>query len=361
MRLLPKDKDIGWVPYVWLVYLGFIPMNAYFMQVSRTIWAWNAVGVAVFLVLYFRGYWISRRQLLWIIGGIALLGIILSPTNPGASVYFIYAAGFAGEAGRTAVAARVLAILLLIIAAETLLLRLPIYFWLPAGLFTLIVGILNIHFAERRRDNKKLRLAQEEVAHMAQIAERERIGRDLHDVLGHTLSLIVLKSELASKLAESDPQRAAQEIREVERISRETLTQVRSTVRGYQSRSLLAEAEQARAALSAAGVEVQCDFDAPKIPAAQEGVLALALREAVTNVIRHANASSCDLTLREENGVCRLEVKDNGCGRLAPEGVGLTGMRQRVEALGGKLQREQAASERLSGTRLIITLPLLTS
>jgi two-component system sensor histidine kinase DesK len=360
MRLLPKNKDIGWLPYVWLVYLGFIPINAYLMQVSRTVWVWDAASIALFLPLYFRGYWSNRRQLLWIIAGITLLGVIFSPTNPGASVYFIYAAGFSGEAGRTAVAARILALLLLIIAVETVLLHLPVYFWLPGGLFTLIVGMVDIHFAERRRDNQKLLLAQEEVAHMAQIAERERIGRDLHDVLGHTLSLIVLKSELASKLAESDPQRAAQEIREVEQISRETLTQVRSTVRGYQSRSLRAEAEQARAALSAAGVEVQCDFVAPTIPAAQEGVLALALREAVTNVIRHANASLCDLTLREENGVWRLEIKDNGCGRLAPEGVGLTGMRQRVEALGGKLERE-VASERLSGTRLIVTLPLLTS
>jgi two-component system sensor histidine kinase DesK len=359
MRLLPQDKDIGWVPYVWLVYLGFIPMNAYFMQVSRTVWLWDAVSIAVFLVLYFRGYWLDGRKLLWIIAAITLLGIVFSPTNPGASVYFVYAAGFSGGVGRTAVAVRILAILLLIIAAETWLLHLTIYFWLPAGLFTLIVGMVDIHFDERRRDNQKLRLAQEEVARLAQVAERERIGRDLHDVLGHTLSLIVLKSELASKLAETDPQRAAQEIRDVENIARDTLAQVRTTVRGYQSRSLLAEAEQARAALSAAGVEVQCNFSAPKIPPAQEGVLALALREAVTNVIRHAQASSCDLTLREENGACRLEIKDNGCGRLTPEGVGLSGMRQRVESLGGRLQRE-VAPDKQSGTRLIITLPLVT-
>jgi two-component system sensor histidine kinase DesK len=132
------------------------------------------------------------------------------------------------------------------------------------------------------------------------------------------------------------------------------LSQVRSTVRGYQSHSLQAELEQARSALQAAGVQVQYDFSSPKIPATYEGVLALALREAVTNVIRHARATSCNLSLCQNNGACRLEIADDGCGGSAPEGVGLSGMRTRIEALGGTLQREAA-----SGTRLIITLPLV--
>jgi two-component system sensor histidine kinase DesK len=215
------------------------------------------------------------------------------------------------------------------------------------------VGAINIHYKQRGRETKKLLMAQEEVEQMAKIAERERIGRDLHDVLGHTLSVIVLKSELAAKLAEKDPIRAVQEIHDVERISRDALGQVRSTVRGYQSRGLLAEVEQARAALRTAGVQAECDFDAPTLPPAQEGVLALALREAVTNVIRHAKATSCSLILRQENGSCRLEIKDDGCGRASAEGVGLSGMRQRVESLGGKLERVIN-----SGTRLIVTLPV---
>ena len=242
---------------------------------------------------------------------------------------------------------------MLAIIAESLVLHLTPYFWTFALIFTVMIGAVNTHFAQRDRDNQKLLLAQEEVERMAKIAERERIGRDLHDVLGHTLSLIVLKSELASKLADKDPARAAVEIRDVERISRETLAQVRATVRGYQSRSLQAEAEQARAALQAAGVEVLCDFPPATIPASHEGVLALALREAVTNVIRHAGARSCNLRLEQTSSACCLEIKDDGCGELEPEGVGLSGMRQRVEALGGSLRREVS-----SGTRLVITLPV---
>jgi two-component system sensor histidine kinase DesK len=216
-----------------------------------------------------------------------------------------------------------------------------------------LIGAVDTHYAERRRQNRKLRLAQEEVEHMAKVAERERIARDLHDVLGHTLSVIILKSELASKLADMDPIRASAEIKEVERISREALAQVRSTVQGYQARSLEAEASHAMEVLRAAGVQVNCDFARTSIPVTHEGVLALALREAVTNVIRHAKASACELVLRQNNGSCRLEIKDNGCGGTSAEGVGLSGMRMRVEALGGSLKREVDA-----GTRLLITLPL---
>ena len=354
MRLLPDNEDIGWTPYAWLVYLASVPFFSYVGgERSRFFWALTIAGMLVFLVLYFRAYWMQGKKVLWIIGAILLLGMVSAPWNPGASVYFVYAASFIAYTGEAAFAIRILPVILAVIGLETWVLHLPPYFWIPALIFSTLVGSINIHYKQRRDDTRKLLMAQEEVEHLAKVAERERIGRDLHDVLGHTLSVIVLKSELAAKLAETDQARAIQEIRDVERISREALGQVRNTVRGYQSRGLLAEVEQARAALRAAGVQTQCDFDAPKLPAAQEGVLALALREAVTNVIRHAKATSCSLTLHQENGTCRLEIKDDGSGSMTPEGVGLSGMRQRVESLGGKLVREVS-----SGTTLVITVPV---
>lgn len=353
MRLLPKDKDVGWIPFVWLIYVLEVPVGEYLSKASARQWTLALLGMAVMLVLYFRGYWAKGRELLWIIAGITVLGILFAPTNAGACVYFVYAAAFAGEAGSPKRAVWIIAAILAIIAAETFLLRLPPYFWIPAVIFTVLIGAVDTHYAERRRQNRKLRLAQDEVEHMAKVAERERIARDLHDVLGHTLSVIILKSELASKLADVDPLRASSEIKEVERISREALAQVRSTVRGYQAQSLQAEASHAVEVLRAAGVQVNCAFARTNIPAAHEGVLALALREAVTNVIRHAKATACELVLSQNNGSCRLEIKDNGCGAMGTEGVGLSGMRLRVEALGGSLRREVNA-----GTRLLITLPV---
>lgn len=353
MQLLPKDKEIGWTPYLWLVYLLWVPIDAVFVRSTPLQWAATIVGIIFFLVIYFRAWWVRGRQLFVVITLMALLGVLFAPINPGASVYFIYSGSFAGRLGdRPAIGMHVIGGLLLIIAAESLLLNLSPYFWSFAAIFTILIGLVGVHYGERERQRNKLLRAQEEIEHLAKIAERGRIARDLHDVLGHTLSVIVLKSELASKLAEQDPQRAVSEIKDVERISRDALAQVRNTIRGYQARSLQAEAEQATAALEAAGVKVSCDLAPADLPPAHEGVLALALREGVTNIIRHAKATSCKLSLQTLRGGCRLEISDDGCGQLEPEGAGLTGMRQRVEALGGKLQREVS-----SGTRILITLP----
>jgi two-component system, NarL family, sensor histidine kinase DesK len=352
MRLLPDNKDIGWTPYLWLVYLSSLPISLVLMKAGPLRWTLTIAGMLAFLVLYFWGWWISGRRLLWVIAGITLLAVLFAPLNPGAISYFIYAGSFAGRAGEPKIGARILLGILLVIAVVTFIFRLEFFFWFISGLFTLIIGAGNIHFAQRHRDNKKLLHAQEEVEHMAKIAERERIARDLHDVLGHTLSLIVLKSQLASRLSEKDPQRAAREIQDVERISRDALAQVRSTIRGYHARSLTSEIEQARATLESVGVKLESALDAPDLPPAQESVLALALREAVTNVIRHSGATTCRLNLRQTGGECRLEIQDDGRGTAAPEGMGLSGMRQRVEALGGTLQRDLSG-----GTTLTITLP----
>jgi two-component system sensor histidine kinase DesK len=202
--------------------------------------------------------------------------------------------------------------------------------------------------------NRKLRRANEEVEHLAKVAERERIARDLHDVLGHTLSVITLKSELAGKLIDRDPQRAGKEIREVEQISRQALSDVRDAIRGYRSQGLAAELVQAKSTLETAGLTVQCDAATTvKLPAIQESVLSLAVREAVTNVVRHAQARSCRMRLEQQNGTCRLEIHDDGLGSSNGEGNGLRGMRERVEMIGGTLNRNTEA-----GTTLTITLPL---
>jgi two-component system sensor histidine kinase DesK len=239
-------------------------------------------------------------------------------------------------------------------AIEGFLLHLSLWTIFYAAVFPLIVGGSNIFFAERNRMNRKLRKANEEIEHLAKVAERERIARDLHDVLGHTLSVITLKSELAGKLIERDPERAGKEIGEVEQISRKALSDVRDAIRGYRSQGLVAELAQAKCTLETAGLTVQCDAATTmKLPAVQESVLSLAVREAVTNVVRHARARTCRMRLEQQNGSCRLEIHDDGLGISNGEGNGLRGMRERVEMMGGTLQRTTE-----SGTTIIITLPL---
>lgn len=353
MRLFPNDKDLGWTPYAWLVYLLYVPLHGLVLPRSTAFWVLTGTGMAVFLGLYVWGHWLEGRGVLGISAAMTALGLATYPGNAGASVYFIYAAAMLGNSRETALAFRLLPVLPVLLGAEAWAFRMPVYAWAPSLVFTVLIGAVTIHLRQRRLDNRRLHLAQEEVAHLAKVAERERIARDLHDVLGHTLSVIVLKSELASKLSERDPDRAAREIRDVERISREALAQVRATVRGYQAQSLKAEAARVASILEAAGLAVDCSFADLALPPGHESILALALREAVTNVIRHARAATCSLRLRTVPGGCELEVRDDGCGEAGPEGAGLAGMRHRVEALGGSLLREAA-----DGTRLVITLPL---
>ena len=168
--------------------------------------------------------------------------------------------------------------------------------------------------------------------------------------------MITLKSELAGKLIEGDPVRAKAEIADVERTARQALAEVREAIGGYRARGIAEEFKHARATLESAGVKVECAQADLVLPPTQEGVLALALRESVTNVLRHAHASHCQLRLEQANGRCRLEVEDDGRGGSQVEGNGLRGMRERVEALGGTLDRDTR-----QGTKVTILLPIASA
>jgi len=318
-------------------------------------WLLDGLGAAVFLCLYFGLFVLVYPRALAHIVGMVLLGVVYLPLNGGASTFFIFAAAmvpFCVESQRAAVLG------LLAVGAtgavECLVLHIHGWEMFYVALFPMIIGAGNTFFAERNRMNRRLRKANEEIENLAKVAERERIARDLHDVLGHTLSVITLKSELAGKLIDRDPERARKEIGEVEDISRKALSDVRDAIRGYRSQGLVAELARAKTTLETAGLSVQCDAASTmKLPAVQESVLSLAVRESVTNVVRHAQARTCRLRLEQQNGSCRLEIQDDGLGISNGEGNGLRGMRERVEMLGGTLRRSTE-----SGTTITITLPL---
>jgi two-component system sensor histidine kinase DesK len=350
-----RDKDHGWSPLLWVVYLGFFFIQPVVDHVSLKMWLLDALGAVLFLCLYFGLFVLVHPRALAHIAGMMLLGLLYQPINAGACTFFIFAAAMLPFCVESQAAAFVgLLAIGAIAAVEGLFLHIHGWQLFYSALFPVIIGAGNTFFAERNRMNRRLRKANEEIEHLAKVAERERIARDLHDVLGHTLSVITLKSELAGKLIDRDPQRAGKEIREVEEISRQALSDVRDAIRGYRSKGLVAELAQAKSTLETAGVAVRCDASTTvKIPAVQEGVLTMAVREAVTNVVRHAHARTCTLRLEQQNGSCRLEIEDDGRGGFQNEGNGLRGMRERVEMLGGTLTRDSHA-----GTRLTITVPI---
>jgi two-component system sensor histidine kinase DesK len=347
---------VGWTPYAWLIYLPIVLMDPIASTRAGNVpwWLWPATiaGLVIFLISYFLGYWPPRSRLLYIAWVQTFLAVVFAPINTGSAVFFVYAASFAAMMDNGRRALQMVLLIALIGAVTAIITKAPVYFWISAAGLTLLVGGVNLHFAQVHRAQHKLRLAQDEVEHLAAVAERERIARDLHDVLGHTLSLIILKSELASKLAEREPARAAREIQEVEAVARKALQEVREAIRGYRA-TLADEVERARALLKAADVDARFAVAALPLSQAHAETLALALREAVTNVVRHARARHCSVTVAAHGAVALLEVSDDGSGDMRAEGAGLRGMRERIEALGGTLERT-----RERGIRLIVRLPM---
>ena len=299
------------------------------------------LGTAVFLVLYFSLFWVSCRRGLLNIAAMVLMGVAFAKYNGGATTFFIFAAAcgaFVVESEADGIK-----LLLAIEAAAGLTwwaLHLNGWFLVFGCGLSFIVGASNIHFAQRNRVNKKLRKAQEEIEHLAKVAERERIARDLHDVLGHTLSVIILKSELAGKLMDRDPNRAGHEIREVEQISRQALSEVRDAIRGYRSQGLPAELARAKCTLETAGVAVTMRSSAQlrDARACTKACFRWQFGKPSPTLCVTPTPAPAACAWRNKMAPAVFEIEDDGRGGLESEGNGLRGMRERVEMLGGTLE-----------------------
>lgn len=335
-RLLPDQPFVGWMPYVWLVFLSSFVLKVIYRSSGplETIASW--IALVLFLVLYFVGYWNPGPRLGFVIAGITLLGLIFAPINYGAVAFFIFATAFAGMIGPPRRGALTIALVVLAVAIEFTLVDIPPALAVSGILFPILIGTVNVYFVDSARKNAALRLSQEEIRRLGATAERERIARDLHDLLGHTLSVITLKSELASRLIETNLVRAAAEIREVEQVSREALRQVRAAVAGYRT-GLSTELGNARRALEAADIEFAYQLESDEIPSHVEQAFSMVLREGVTNVVRHSEARRCTLHVAKNGSRWSMMLSDDGRGDIQREGAGLAGLRERLEAIGGSL------------------------
>jgi two-component system, NarL family, sensor histidine kinase DesK len=274
-----------------------------------------------------------------------------------ATVFFIYAAAFAAGSSSRRAARRwfiALSMLLLVLAALSPL-EMPFRLGVFAAPIVLVwlIGSSVMTEAENLRESARLRLDNVRIERLATLGERERIARDLHDLLGHTLTGIVVRAQLIRKVAPSDPARAAAEAADVEQLARDALSEVRAAVSGWRHHALETEVDIARDVLTAAGVELRVHTDTNvSMSPAVEAAVALAVREAVTNVVRHANARLCRIGIITDGDDVRLTVADDGRGTGAPDGSGLSGMRERITALGGHVDRRMD-----HGTTLTITVP----
>ncbi len=223
------------------------------------------------------------------------------------------------------------------------------------GLTILAIGFMMAAFGRKIAANRELELAREELAQLAVSEERLRIARDLHDLLGHSLSVITLKAELAARLIDADPAAATRELEEIQDISRTSLSEVREAVTGYRRLALSEALDGARSALTTAGIDCSLDRTEEPLPAEVESALAWAVREGATNVIRHSDAQRCAIRVIAEPDVVSVEIEDDGRGSLgAAAGSGLAGLAERAARVRGTLE---AGALRDGGYRLRLSVP----
>ena len=324
-------------------------------------WAWlTLASYPLFVLLYAMSLLASRRRSVFFALGMAALGIGLLPVYPSCMSYFVFGCVMLRPRSGKVLLSLLLRLMLLnslfLAVANAVGYPWQVLVWIPVTTVILAV-IINLERIGQEKD-VALKLSHDEVRRLAALAERERIGRDLHDLLGHTLSLVVLKSELAGRLVDSDVVAARRELGEVTRVARDALAQVRSAVTGIRAAGLAAELASAKLLLESDGIAFDYGVANVQWPQDVEMVLALTLREAITNIQRHARARSASVSLSKEGSDAVLRVRDDGRGGAIAPGNGLCGMRERIEVLGGRLRLESSPG---SGTCVEARLPCTAS
>ncbi|MFE3195209.1 sensor histidine kinase [Nocardia sp. NPDC059240] len=352
---------------VWVIYL-IDPLRKGWELENPVARVYTLVVIVTFGVVYVGSYWVQVRGPArrpwppspqpWTALGplalqIALIGAAAVTLHSEVLGLSIYLASYIGFTFTAKWASPMLIVLLLAVTVVPQLAtgHRPDYSLMQSmALAGLAVGGIRVVLVR----NHQLYLARKQLTDLAVAEERLRVGRDVHDILGHSLTVITVKTELAQRLMEVDPERAKGEMADVERLAREALAGVRSTVGGLREVSLAGELANARTALSAAEIEADLP-DSDDLPIRHSVVFGWVLREAITNVVRHSGAAHCWVRVTPTS----LEVSDDGVGMrdAARGGSGLSGLRERVQATGGALT---LANRPEGGLRVLASFPATT-
>lgn len=375
-------KTQSYSPYllwlIWVIWLPFfVPAVLELLQSHPTLshLVISLTGATTFFAIYLWASLRNAHNLLaasqpeneiistWLpIVALTLLSMILVRDNgPDWGDLFIFTCAYiAGRLPTVRALLAVAALTLLIIAYG----RLGGVSWSALGqacIFVVAVGIVTVSLVRAITASRELRLAREEITRLAVQTERTRIARDLHDLLGHNLSLIALKSELAGQLLKVAPERAATEIGDVEKTARATLQEVREAVASYRQPTLASELHAAEEILAAAGITYRREDDERMmnmLPPAIGAALSWAVREGVTNVIKHSRARRCVIRITSDKRTASIEITDDGTAAgsvVSSGGNGLRGLSERVAGLGGQIEAGPHIS---GGFRLAVSIPI---
>lgn len=351
----PFDKLETKLSWVYLINLVFFIIPLFTVRFESWQYLAMALALAIFLFCYFWAYRCNRSEMHKPIVGIVAIASLITPVNPGAIAFFAYAGFFIGYACRLKRYLLLMALLILLLVLLYFLFEIKWNLFLLMGA-PIVLGVSLLGRVEQAKQRYRMaeRQSADEIKQLATMVERERIGRDLHDILGHTLSSIILKADLAEKLlARQQTAAAQQQLNELSTIARDALSQVRQSVSGFKHQGLTAEVAKLLSRLRDAGFQVELHGEIPQLDSRRETTLILALTELVTNIMRHSQGDSCQLSFITSDQHVQLALADNGKVTAWQEGNGLTGLRERLSAIGASLTLQQD-----QGFSAIIDLPL---
>jgi two-component system sensor histidine kinase DesK len=352
-----KSPWVDSIHLLWSFWIFITPLFDHGLHGYSRTWLICTLGsYPVFLLLFAKTQLASRQTAHWYAWGMAALSFGLMRWYPSGLSYFVYGCIMLCHCDMWRFRNYAIQVVLL----NVIYVALAWWIGYPQSLVVImpvtVFIICSIVVVEARNKQKDaaLSLSHDEVRRLAATAERERIGRDLHDLLGHTLSLITLKLELSRKLFDRDVDAAKREVEEAEKVARHALAEVRCAVSGIRATDLAAEMASARLLLESSRAHMEYGVLPSDLPGDIERGLSLILREAVTNIARHAVANRVQVELVRDHATVSMQISDDGRGGVADDGNGISGMRERARALGGNLTIE---SPRGHGTRLRVVVP----
>ena len=356
LKKTPERSEDPQHAWIYLFNLGFyiLPMVLFPYSIGEIVWL--SLAMLLFIGLYLYCFYLPPQRMLLPILGMYVIACVVTPWNPGSVALFSYVGFFVGFAYRWpyALSAVLGVIATLAVFQWGIGTRWDLFFHY-GGVIIITVAIFGRVERLRQRHTAAQRRSAEEIERLATSVERERIARDLHDILGHTLSSIVLKSDLAqAQLNKQHYDAAAQQLNELSEIARASLSQVRQSVSGYKHNGLVLELKRLEQRLHEAGFRTHILGKPPQLDSARETALVLAITELVTNVIRHSSGQTCTIHFDESADVYRVQIADNGNQVNVKQGNGLCGVAQRMQELGGSVV---VTTER--GCEVAIQLPKL--
>ncbi|PFM50835.1 sensor histidine kinase [Bacillus cereus] len=355
-------KHMGFFPYMFLVYLLF-PIY-HLSQASEWKLVIGGGMLIVFIITYRQLYFVQRTFVFWACIQMVLIFLFALFYNPFMIFFGFFTASAMGFAPNKKVFRVLLCLLVVMLGAFVFVNMNQLTTTSLVNIVPMFILMLLTPFGMRNFNQKKilrnqLNEANEQIKDLVKREERQRIARDLHDTLGHTLSLITLKSQLVEKLIVKNPERASAEAKEITQTSRTALKQLRELISDMRMITVEEELEQIKAILQAAniGLEIKQETSASSLSPIEQNILGMCLREAVTNVVKHSKATKCTVSVLESQGELILKVEDNGIG-LADQnhdGNGIRGMKERIALIDGFVELGTINP----GTLLIVKVPVV--